>query len=119
MLDRKIIFSKLVFETEQLLVREQLVFEVKDSGKRRVIHVDRKFVADEMKFEFFNFILDCQNLFVHYMVVLFKVFELSACMCTKMTYAIDFLEKNGTPIIIAGISLEDALSSCGNSKWMG
>ena len=53
MLNSEIIFSKLVFETEQLLVREQLVFEVKDSGKRGVIHVDKNFVADEMKFKFF------------------------------------------------------------------
>ena len=31
----EVVFSKPVFETEQLLVTEQLVFEVKDSGKRR------------------------------------------------------------------------------------
>ena len=70
-----------------------------------------------MKFEFFNAILDCQNLFVDHMVVLFKVFELSACMCTEMLHAIDFFEKNGTPVIIAGISLEDALSSYENFEW--
>ena len=108
MLNSEIIFSKPVFETEQLLVREQLVFEVKDSGKRRVIHVDKKFC---------NSILDCQNLFVDHMVVLFRVFELSACMCTEMTHTIDFFEKNGTPVIIADISLEDALFNCGNSEW--
>ena len=73
MLNSEIIFSKPGFETEQLLVREQLVFEVKDSRKRRVIHVDKKFVADEMKFEFFNSILDCQNLLVDHMVVLFSL----------------------------------------------
>ena len=66
---------------------------------------------------FFNSILDCQNLFVDHMVVLFRVFELSACMCTEMTHAIDVFEKNGTPVVITGISLEDALSSCGNSEW--
>ena len=112
MLNSEVILSKPGFEIEQLLVREQLVFEVKDSGKRRVIHV-----ADEMKFEFFNSILDCQNLFVDHMVVLFRVFELSACMCTEMTYAIAFFEKNGAPVIIAGISLEDALARCVNSEW--
>ena len=36
MLNSEIIFSKPVFETEQLLVREQLVFEVKDRGKEEL-----------------------------------------------------------------------------------
>ena len=74
-------------------------------------------MADEMEFKFLNSIFDCQNLFVDQMVVLLRVFEPSACMCTEMTHAIDVFEKNGTPIIIAGISLEDALSTCGNSEW--
>ena len=73
MLNSEIIFSKPGFETEQLLVREQLVFEVKDSGKKRFIHVDKKFVAHKIKFEFFNSILDCQNLLVDHMVVLFSL----------------------------------------------
>ncbi|KAH9752199.1 hypothetical protein KPL71_014610 [Citrus sinensis] len=98
-------------------IREQFVLEVKDAGKRRIIYVDKEFVADEMEFKFFNSILDCQNLFVDHMVVLFRVFELSACMGTEMTHAIDVFKENGTPIIIAGISLEDALSTCGNSEW--
>ena len=45
-LNSEVILSKLGFEIEQLPVREQLVFEVKDSGKRRIIHVDKKCVAD-------------------------------------------------------------------------
>ena len=45
-MNNEVVFSKPDFETEQLLVREQLVFEVKDSGKRRIIHVDKKFVVD-------------------------------------------------------------------------
>ena len=73
-------------------------------------------MADKMEFKFFNAILNCQNLFVDHMVVLFRVFELSACMCTEMTHAINVFEENGTLIIIAGISLEDALSTCGNSE---
>ena len=67
-----------------------------------------------MKFKFFNSILDCQDFFVDHIVVFFRVFELSACMCTEMTHAIDFFEKNGTPVIITGINLEDAVSICGN-----
>ena len=70
-------------------------------------------MADKMEFKFFNTILNCQNLFVDHMVILFRVFELSARMCAKMTYAINVFEKDGTPIIITGISLEDALSTCG------
>ena len=89
-----------------MLVREQHIFKVKDSGKRRVIHIDKKLVADQMKFEFFNAILDCQNLFVDHMVILFRFFELSACMCTETTNAIYFFKKNGTLVIIAGICLE-------------
>ena len=100
-----------------MLVREQFFVEVKDSGKRRVIHVDKKFVAGEMKFKFFDSILDYQNLFVDHMVVLFRVFELFACMCTEMTHAMDIFKKNGTPIIITSISLEDVLATCGNSEW--
>ena len=46
MVNSEVVFSKPVFETEELLVKEQLVFEVKDSRKKRVIHVDKKFVAD-------------------------------------------------------------------------
>ncbi|KAH9780723.1 Endonuclease [Citrus sinensis] len=34
-----------------------------------------------------------------------------------MTHAIDFFEKNGAPVIIADISLEDTLARCGNSEW--
>ena len=53
-------------------------------GKRRVIHVDKEFVVDEMEFKFLNSIFDCQNLFVDHMVVLFRVFELSTCIGTEM-----------------------------------
>ena len=70
-------------------------------------------MADEMEFKFLNSIFDCQNLFVDHMVVLFRVFELSACMCTEMTHAINIFKENGTSIIIAGISLEDALPIVG------
>ena len=65
-------------------------------------------MADKMEFKFFNTILNCQNLFVDHMVVLFRAFE--------MTHAIDVFKENGTPIIIASINLEDALSTCGNSE---
>ena len=44
--DSKIIFSKSIFEAEQLFVREKLIFEVNDSGKRGVVHVDKEFMAD-------------------------------------------------------------------------
>ena len=74
-------------------------------------------MADKMELKFFNAILNCQNLFVDHMVVLFRVFELSTCMSTEMTHAIDVFEENGTPIIIVGISLEDVLSICGNAAW--
>ena len=95
----------LVFEADQLFVREQLIFEVKDSRKRGVVHVDKEFMADKMKFKFFDSILDCQNLFVDHMVILFRVFELSACMCTKVTYTIYLFKKDGNPVIITGIGL--------------
>ena len=39
----EVLFS---FEAEQQLVREQLIFEVEDSRKRRVVHVDKEFMAD-------------------------------------------------------------------------
>ena len=116
MLDRKVIFGKPVFETEELFVREQLVLEIKDSRKRRVVHIDKEFMANEMKLKYFDFIFDCQNFFIDHMVILFSFFELSACMRTEMRHAIYFFKKNGTSVIIVGISLEDALPSCGNSE---
>ena len=113
-LHSKIIFSKPVFEAEQLFVREQLIFEVKDSRKREVVLVDKEFMADQMEFKLFDSILDCKNLFVYHMLIIFRVFELPACMCTEVTYTIYLFKKDGTPVIITGIGLQNALSSCGN-----
>ena len=58
-----------------------------------------------MKFKLFDSIFDRENLFVDHMIILFRVFELSACMCIEVTYAIDLFKKDGTPVIITGISL--------------
>ena len=62
-------------------------------------------MADKVKFKFFDSILDRQNIFVDNMVILFRVFEFSACMCTEVTYTIYLFKKDGTPVIITGISL--------------
>ena len=45
-LDNKVIFGEPSFEVEQLLVRKQLVLEIKYSRKRGTVHVDKEFVAD-------------------------------------------------------------------------
>ena len=58
-----------------------------------------------MKFKLFDSILDRQNLFVDHMVILFRVFELSAYMCTEVTDTIYFFKKNGTLVIITGIGM--------------
>ena len=70
-----------------------------------------------MKFKLFDPILYRQNLFVDHMVVLFRVFELSTCIGTEMVQAIYPFEENGTLVIITGIYLQNALSSCGNYEW--
>ena len=45
-LDSKVIFGEPSFEVEQLLVRKQLVLEIKDSWKRGIVHVDKEFMVD-------------------------------------------------------------------------
>ena len=99
MSDSKVIFGQPGFEAEQMFVREQLVFKVKDSTKRGLVPVDKEFMVDYMKFKFFDSILDRQNLFVNHMII----FELSACMCTEMSHVIYFFKKNNTPIIITSV----------------
>ena len=56
-----------------------------------------------MKFKLFDSILDRQDLFVDHVVILFRVFELSACMRTEVTYTIYLFKKDGTPVITTGI----------------
>ena len=116
-LDSKVILWEPSFEIEELLVKKQLVLEIKDSGKRRIVHVDKELVADEVEFKLFDPVFYHQNFFVDHMAVLFRVFELSTCMSTEVVHAIYPFKENGTPIVVTGICLQNALASCWNFEW--
>ena len=55
----EVIFGKPSFEVEELFVRKQFVFKIKNPRKGRIIHIDKKSVAEEIEFKLFDTIFDC------------------------------------------------------------
>ena len=63
-----------------------------------------------MEIDFFNSFFDIQYFFIDGMIVLFKLFDLSASVATIESFPFDFFNKNYSPEILIGICLWNSLS---------
>lgn len=102
----KIPLGEPIFSSEESGVWQQFFLELQHLGERGHIHLYDEVMANKMKLRFFNGSFVGKPFFEGGMILFFCCYGNLAFISTTISFSIDFLKKNGSPLFVTCVGLK-------------